>query len=554
MAATGGSRSSGRAGGAVTGPRLHAAALALLLLAFALAAGRFVWHDSLASAADDSVHYLLMGRYLSPWTDAGPVLQAAWDGQHYPPLFPLLLALTGAAHSLPAAHWLVAVCALVSLGLLYRLVARCTAHGWIAWLVTLCFAASPALWSNLLGILSENLYLALSLALLLWGSSEPVRRGSEVSWRQRQGGHSTWLVPALLLSAVVLTRTIGVALLLAWVLTVSLPQWRSEGKWAAWLPPALAVAFLLSWWWLKPGSEAGHYLPILSGVLHPGTVTDGPEWSFPAQWQALRDAWFAAWMVYWRDGWDARQVLVSLLAVTALAGLGFRLWRGRLDAWYALVYLLVLLIWPHPGQMERLLYPLLPVLLLQAVSLLAALPRHGGRVALMVLALLAAMVVPSLVFYWQRADVAPEYAAYREFYEQADLRRARWDADRQRTLLADLRRVGESTPAGAGVLYFEPAYISLLAGRRGLAFPHLRDPLEFRRQVWKSGAEYVYLSRLHPRDTRAGVDGLSWLRAFSGWARLVWQRSLPESGEPFSVLLRIDRERLAQRLESSLSK
>lgn len=56
-----------------------------------------------------------MAQVYSPWFDATPAIQHAFLDERYPPLFPALLAVTGASHSLLLAHLLVVVCFLAAL-------------------------------------------------------------------------------------------------------------------------------------------------------------------------------------------------------------------------------------------------------------------------------------------------------------------------------------------------------------------------------------------------------------------------------------------------------
>ena len=71
----------------------------------------------------------------------------------------------------------------------------------------------------------------------------------------------------------------------------------------------------------------------------------------------------AGWAMLW--GWGTG---AWLAVVIVLPGLFVRLKANRVDAWYVIMYFGMLLVWPWPGHMGRLLWPLLPCLLVAAHS------------------------------------------------------------------------------------------------------------------------------------------------------------------------------------------
>src|SRR3972149_10516568 len=103
-----------------------APAVGLLTSIFGAIAARFVWHPVLASFADDSVSYLVMAQVFSPWQAAIPPVAEAFSHEaFYPPLFPALLGLLGAAHDTALAHAVTALMLAAWLTLGYAV--------WIRW-------------------------------------------------------------------------------------------------------------------------------------------------------------------------------------------------------------------------------------------------------------------------------------------------------------------------------------------------------------------------------------------------------------------------------------
>ena len=164
---------------------------------------KIIWFDSLSSLANDSVHYLVMARHFSPWEIESSAISSTWLLQDFPPAFPLLLAITGAAHSLVYAHMLVAVIGIISLYFYYLLSIRILKNRKWVIIPVIIFALSPGFLLGLQGILSESFYLLLTFLFFLY-----YQPGVCLSRKKL-------LLFCLLLSAILLTRTIGIALCFA---------------------------------------------------------------------------------------------------------------------------------------------------------------------------------------------------------------------------------------------------------------------------------------------------------------------------------------------------
>lgn len=517
--------------------------LALTLLVAGVIATRFAVHEDLSSFADDSVSYLIMGQVLSPWSEASAPVRAAYPEQAYPPLFPALLGLSGTAYSLRAAHLLVVGCLVIAAVLLYRLATLELESSALGLAMTMLFLVSPAVWMNLLGILSENLYLLFTMAALL----------AERSFRHNPGSRGARVVLGALLAATVLTRSIGVTLLMAFCALGMMRSLRRGGAPGPWVGPAVgATALVVLGYWLWPGALSEHYLSIWGRVWGRTVAGAHPEVPLLAyagpQLRALHHAWYTSWLIYWVHILDPRYLVVTVFGLLALCGLVVRARAGRLDAWYVGLYLVVLALWPAPGQMTRFLYPVLPLAVLHAVHALRVLlarltvaPQRGTLAAVLALALL---VAPSVGFIYQRAQI-PGYARVTEFYRRPDLARARAEAAEQRAMLDDMRRIRASTPSEARVLWFTPAYIALLAQRHGGRLPWRGDAEALLDAARESEADYVYLSRLNPRMTGDDFNGLTLLPYLQGWTKTLWAHRSSENGRLVSVLLRVERDRLA---------
>ncbi|MGH8765634.1 MAG: hypothetical protein ACRET8_07935 [Burkholderiales bacterium] len=510
-----------------------AALVAMLTLAFAVACAAFVAQPTLASFADDSVSYLVVAQTFSPWQGASaPVAEAFAREAFYPPLFPLLLALAGAAHDMARAHAATALMLAACLPLVYLLGARWLGSRALALAIALAVALLPALWINAKGILSEPLFCLVLLATLCVLDAGAALRGRTA-------------VLALLMAALVLTRTVGLPAVAAYALWVLTRRSLPEGRMRALIPVFTALAAYAIWVVLRPPATADGNVQAL---IQRGQELLGaqPLAALLAlllrQANAMAEAWMGSLMVYWVAGSPLRPALACAAGLLALVGLAMRFVQGKPDAWMLAAYLLTYLLWPFQDQMERFLFPALPVLVLYAFDALPAVGRYArpGRVLLSVL--LLSLSAPAMVFLYQRAHAPGPYAAITDWYRKPDLAQARARAKTQLDLLADMQVIRSLTKPGDRVMWVAPSYLALLADRRGVPAPPADlDPAAYRAAVRASEADYVFLSLYHPRDTIRDSAWRAGVRALTGYAKVVHARTRDEHGVVTALLLKVDR-------------
>jgi hypothetical protein len=138
---------------------------------------------------------------------------------------------------------------------------------------------------------------------------------------------------------------------------------------------------------------------------------------------------------------------------------------------------------------------------------------------------------------WRKADIA-------EFYRVPAGPAAASNARAQIEVFGDLARIRASTPAAARVLWYSPAYVSLLAGRHGARLERPADAAALAAQARAARADYLYLANLHPRDSAHRLGNPLDPAAFAeGLGTPVWRRMGP-GGELRSVLYALDREKI----------
>ncbi|HXZ48620.1 MAG TPA: hypothetical protein VEG27_06335 [Usitatibacter sp.] len=528
--------------------RSLAGLLALLAVAGPLAV-HFAWQRDIATIGDDSVSYLLLARHFAG--TAGPLL-APWVPYqaHFPPLFPLALAAAGGATSLLAAHLLVAAFGLAAAVAIQRYGAL-RLGGEVAGLALAAgFLLTPTAWVSIKGILSEPMYLLLSILALDFHAARLEAR--------RDAPWTAWLALGGLAGAAVLTRAAGVALLAALAAHGALRAVRKVDR-RAWVPfLALVPPALLAGLWLalRPVAGTNGYAGTGEEVLATWARDPGLALSLASRY--FLDGWIASFTADPAVPAALRAVF-ALLGVLGLAGAVRAALGNRLDGWYVLATLALVLAWVFPAEnMRRLLYPVVPLLLLHAAQTAFALARrraagrHGARIAGAVLALPALLCVPAWVLVQEKsldrtppagADAA--YADVTDYYGTLNVQRARALAAKQVAVLTGFGALASRTPPQARVMWMRPEYVALLGGRAGVPFYYGWDARRLAGEIRRAGVDYVVMSRLFKSDL-AGHQGdpFATLASVGEYAEPVF--AVPNAavgGEEF-VLMRVDRGRL----------
>ena len=510
-------------------------AVLMLTLAFGLLCIGFVWQPTLATFADDSVSYLVMAQVFSPYAPASPAVAAAFSREaFYPPLFPLVLALAGAAHDIAWAHALTALLLAAAIPLVYVLGVRWLEDRRAAAAAAFCVVLLPSLWINAKGILSEPLFCLLLMAMLYVLEAGMHDRGGK------------WKLAALM-AAMALTRTVALPMIGAyglWALTRRAAPLAARVR--TMVPILAAVVAYAAWVLLRPAATTDNYVRI---ALNHGSEFLGAKtpWiaigeSLLRQANAGAEGWVGSLLVYWVEGRPVRLILAGVVGCLAIVGLVQRLFAGKADSWMLAAYLAVFLIWPFYDQMGRFLFPVLPVLVLYAfqasATALRALGRPPGLGHALLAVLMLSLTVPALAFIFQRSRAEPRMTEIVDWYRTPDLIAARNRVQIHLNLMADMAAIRALTRPEDRVMWVAPSYIALLADRRGIRAPDERlSPEAYRKAVRDSGADYVFLSVYHPRDTLSDEAWQAGIRLVSGY-ETVHVSTSPGSNAVSSILLK----------------
>jgi hypothetical protein len=492
-------------------PSLRSHAPFLLLLALvAPAMIHFASSDVIASLGDDSVSYLMLARYILNPED---VINRAWVGyqSHFPALFPAVLAITGGAWNLATAHAVVAAFAILSVVLLYRYAGLLLGGNAAGLLVAVLFLLTPTAWISISGILSESLFLFLALCALYYyetrlaGPDAPPHR---------------WLVFGILLGATVLVRTVGVALVFAYgVHVVVAAAATSRGPSLAkrllpFLPVALMVALWLLW---RPKPEGFNYQSVTSNIVNDLLLADPIRFL-----RSCAQVTFGGWTRTFTADSDVHwlpKVVFGIVGLLGIAGAILRARGNRIDGWYVLAMLAIISVWLFSEDSNRrLLYPLVPLLIIHAAVFVAfvvrRIPSQRHRRILMaaIVALPVALCFPAWLLVqsksMDRDRIHPglryRYSDMTDYYTTIDVKVARAIVSKHAAILGGLESLQTVTPPESKVMWLRPDYVAVLGHRQGLPLYYRWGPAELFRGIQLSKADYVIASSLLKADMDGG--------------------------------------------------
>ncbi len=348
----------------------------------ALGVGLAVWTPLPPGIWDDDGVYLLLGRALARGAGLHYLgVPGAPPAAKFPPLYPALTALAWMVGGDPLGAARVA--SLLNVAFLAGAAALLAAYARrglglplpLALAAGALSALSVHLWRPALVALSEPLYV-LVLVGALWAAARAEEEGA--SWRESA-------VLAVLLVVLAYVRTAGVAVVGAAVLGLALRR-----RWRSAVAVGVSVAVALLPWALWSAAATARLPGPLADMLGPyGAWLRAQVADAPGRYLAFLPG--AAWRVAVRAGDlllppGPLQKAAPLLAAAGLAGA----WRlGRRSPTAALALLLSwVLAWIWPFEAERLVLPLLPLLLVGLAAMAADLVPRRGRLAAGALGLL----------------------------------------------------------------------------------------------------------------------------------------------------------------------
>lgn len=458
-------------------PRAKRIWLAVLLLVAALYA---IWtpDDGLGQLGRDGPRYMMMADHYSAFRRPDPIYAEMALSSHLPPLYPMVLAWTGAVDNLYRAHLVTNLFLLLALMAYSAWLLRLGARLEQAALLMLLLAVLPG--TLLTGLLVQSEYLYLFLSLMALGLMARYRG---------QARPEHLYAAAVAVGAASLTRTIGVCLLPALLLCA-----RHGPRRTAALALALAVFPALCWHLVHHSSlDYGSQLQAAYGA-HP--------------WQKLLRQ-IGLELPALRRGFSenllnsaAPALLADGLGLLCLGATLLRAARLEADAVYLCAYLAVLLIWPYPEEAQRFVWAALPVLLAQPALGIGRRGSNGERgldpVVLAALGglVLAAMLAPlgHLADRYRSAPYSgiPNASGMVSWYGQ-DANYSRSAVIAESAFISAMALIPTEVPESDCVLATRPDVVNYYGHRRSMNPPldSVPDPA-FESMARQSGCHYAF--------------------------------------------------------------
>lgn len=298
----------------------------------------------------DGAVYVLMAEYFSPWMNTRDtiLLDYLMPQTQFPPAYPILLGVLGVdSESIDYIH-LINTCLFVAAMMLFAAWLNKLGENTWALILPLVFTLSPFVLLFLLGVWSEFMFLMLLMAALYLHET-------------RQPTGKQLVLIAIIIALSIITRTIGIALLIAWLI-VLIHQPSQHRPIYKLVYAAIAITPFLLWILYKriTGTGADYSRSVVDDLLINGAgyLVETPS----AQAVAILNAW----LDYFPFTDPATSWIALILLFLAIAGLVHRLLSWKLDALFVLIYLVIILFWPYPEFADRFLFPITPLLMFYA--------------------------------------------------------------------------------------------------------------------------------------------------------------------------------------------
>lgn len=455
-------------------------AITLMLLA-ALGFTIYGWvglHAYTAMTFSDSMDYVMMADfYKAVFSGEAPAEAAThYRVTRFPPLFSMIIGLFGGGSEQQHVASVVSLCFSVLAPFAVWVWIRREGHSMgTATVIAAALLLYPAYFMLSLTPVTEPFAIFLSaVALAIMARGEP--------------DSSTWMAAAMLIGLSLLARTALLPLAVA-LMVVSIQRGCS---WKRLLLQGFACFAPLALWSIyRRLIGASSY----GASLHPEKLLSElggwPDALWLQPWRlfnAISSNWgFEPTVTIW--------LLSAALTILAIIGLLDRAWRKKVDAWFAIGYIAMILIWPYPFELGRFVVLIYPICLLAAVegSRWLLNRKHLAQVALphwIPMAVFVAMAsAPAYAQYLHRAMLPVEPALLDEKREQFFFALANDEAAiktaeiflRTRLLAA---KIPEHVPEGECVYATMPQVVSLYGKRVGALIPFdLRDEEDARARL-----------------------------------------------------------------------
>jgi 4-amino-4-deoxy-L-arabinose transferase-like glycosyltransferase len=436
----------------------------------------FLLRPDLDWANDDAYQYLSHARNIAlhePYADTGYIFlpsTAEIGPKQYPPALPLLLAPVFMAAGFDSLKPYMAVGLLISAATLVVLAVWCRRDrpAVASSAIVAIFLANPTITAYSAAIIPESPYLLFALLGLYYVDRQEVRASTP----------RTAVLAGLFIGLACITRTVGIALVIAVLMRTTLQGGRGWKRSAITLMITAAISTLAVL--LTGGSSTTDYS---AGLLN-------YDWRTPVRNAQLYAGDLALEFLVPVSG-ATGAAKIALFSFAGFAALGLvRIWRERHGptVWECFVaaYVAIVLVWPF-YQGTRFLLPILPWAVRAAwigvtdLTSRPALRATGPLARRLIAAVILMMCIPGMAAEFRLRKVPhPESVSTPEVRELLDV-------------------LANQTGQDARVIVSRPRTIALFTGRAAAGWPREVDDRTLAAHIREVGATHIVVDRTSPQ-------------------------------------------------------
>jgi hypothetical protein len=446
------------------------------------------WTSTVPILGGDHAAYLLAADYFSPFGDRSrEIMNAAKAYSYFPPLYPLVLGVAGATSAHVELAHAITITFLAAAFIWFFAWARYETRSALqSYLLVLIFVFLPTTFFQSFGILSETLYLWLTLVAIgfLSRADIPISRFYTV---------------AVVIGLAAITRTAGIALIAAFAVYLLL---HNVKPWLHLVSCSLVPIFcwhILKW---LLGYQDG-YLWIMTAFAKDKPLLDFLIGKLATESHGLWLGWITSF-----DHTPAMTSLIvgSTVGAICLAGTIRRAYLRKFDGIYLIFYLGMLMAWPSAPEARRFLFVVMPIFLVHGFHFVFYLvrrflpvkPEAFGYIYLLIIAL---TVFPATGLIFQRLAMAVDESNWRyvrslywysgeNVYHVLDRNRLKIAAYDK--YVSSWRKIADVVDERECVYSVHPTWLMLYADRPSYATPRAPTRDQFLQEATR--CRYVYVA------------------------------------------------------------
>ena len=303
-------------------------------------------NEIIGMIADDAI-YMLMADYFSPYNSslresAAFVMQTS----QFPPLYPFLLSIVGAnSGNIFWAHVITTFFLILGIYFYYVWLQTEKVNKQIALCIVLLVMTSPATFLMNIDLWSEHLYLLLTFSIFFF-------------LNKAEKNQKFLIITILLISLLPLVRTIGIAFVAAYMLFLIVNKMTDKYKYL------LLSIFPFFLWKLISYN-------YFQSDIYQSTLSDFYRHDIWLHIQHIYSSQLLDLWQGWHECFDIRRndfsgIVCSIVLLFSFIGLTLRIIDKKLDSFYVVFYLLIILVWPDNNHNMRFIFPVFPILLFYA--------------------------------------------------------------------------------------------------------------------------------------------------------------------------------------------